>query len=269
LHREDFEEEGDAFERRREEKVLIREKDIDQIQTIEEVFDGLTLRAILKLIKRGTIQEIHGVVNAGKEGRIYWGLDSEGVELAIKIYYTKTGEFRRGMIKYIEGDPRFERFRRSNRGIIYTWAQKEFKNLQLVEKAGVSSPRPMDVYRNVLVMTFIGSDGVPAPLLKELPPSDPVEFYDKILKEVHLMYNGANLIHGDLSEYNIMNWEEAPILFDLSQAVLRSHPLADELLQRDLKNLNRYFRRRGVETLEEERLERWVKNGEEDINQDT
>jgi RIO kinase 1 len=118
-------------------------------------------------------------------------------------------------------------------------------------------------------MTFIGSDGVPAPLLKELPPSDPVKFYDKILKEVQLMYNEANLTHGDLSEYNIMNWEETPVLFDLSQAVLRSHPHAEELLERDIKNLNRYFRRLGVETMEEERLERWVKNGEEDINQDT
>jgi RIO kinase 1 len=56
----------------------------------------------------------------------------------------------------------------------------------------------------------------------------------------------AELVHGDLSEYNIMVWKGRPVIFDVSQAVSVAHPMADFLLRRDLANLNRFFNRLGV-----------------------
>mgnify|MGYP001035980991 CR=1 FL=1 len=263
--REHIERGADAIERRYEEESLMLEKRSEEFKVIEEVFDRPTLEGVYKLMRRGTIDRIHGAIKAGKEGRIYWGEGPEGAELAIKIYYTATADFRRGMLKYIHGDPRFKRVRRDPRSIIYTWTQKEFKNLQRAEEAGVNAPRPIAFYRNILVMSFIGSDGLPAPLLREIELVDPEAFYRLLLREMRLLYTGAGLVHGDLSEYNIMVWEDAPVIFDVSQAVLKVHPLSDALIRRDIGNVNAYFRRLRVEVADAERMERWVRGGAEDI----
>lgn len=258
--------EADGIERRYEEKSLMLERRSEDFEVEEAVFDKLTLEAVYRLIHRKVINRIHGVIKAGKEARIYWGEAPEGGELAIKIYYTATAEFRRGMKKYIDGDPRFDRVRRDTRGIIYAWAQKEFKNLMLAEDANVNAPRPVEVYRNVLVMGFIGRDGVPAPLLREVELADPETFYRRLLDEMWLLYARGELVHGDLSEYNIMVWEDAPVIFDLAQAVLRVHPMSDVLIRRDIDNVNGYFGSLGVEVFDAEKVEMWVKGESERLS---
>jgi RIO kinase 1 len=198
-------------------------------------------------MNKGVIHEIHGVVKAGKESRVYWGKDKDGKELAIKIYLTVSAEFRKGMLKYIEGDPRFKGLRRDTRSLVFAWAQKEFKNLEQATAAKVRVPKPIAVKNNVLVMEFIGKNGISAPSMKEQTPKNPEKIYKILLTYLKRLYRKAELVHGDLSEYNIMIWKSRPVLFDMSQAVPLSHPLADFLLQRDLKNLNRYFNRLGVD----------------------
>lgn len=262
---EEFEEKGDRIERRYEEEALFKEKNKEDFRVIEEVFDRLTIQGILRLYKRGVIDELHGVVNAGKEARVYWGLDPAGIELAIKIYYTHTADFRKGMMKYIQGDPRFKRIRKNPRSIVYTWNQKEFSNLQLCKEAGVNVPKPIDFYRNILVMTFIGYDGIPAPLLREEDPQEPAAFYELILDEMQQMWQKAGLVHGDLSEYNLMVFEEKPVVFDVSQAMLIIHPMADMLVDRDIQNINYYFQKLGVETREKGELKEWITGDTEDL----
>ena len=71
---------------------------------------------------------------AGKESKLYWGKDKEGNNLAIKIFLTVSAEFKKGMLIYIQGDPRFTRVKRDTRSLIYLWAQKEFKNLHTAFK---------------------------------------------------------------------------------------------------------------------------------------
>ncbi len=246
----------------------MREKRSEEFDVIEEVFDKPTLEGIYRLIHKKVIDRIHGVIKAGKEARVYWGTGPEGEELAIKIYYTRTSEFRKGMMMYIEGDPRFERVRRNVMGrdnLIYTWTQKEYANLKLAAEAGVNVPKPIDFLRNILVMSFIGKDGVPAPLLREVDLDDPDAFYRKVLEQIRLLYKSAGLVHGDLSEYNVMVWEDAPVIFDVSQAVLAAHPLSDEFLERDIKTVNDYFKRLGVEAIGIETVEAWVKGGTEEL----
>ncbi|HDM45200.1 serine protein kinase RIO [Candidatus Bathyarchaeota archaeon] len=201
----------------------------------------------------GVISEVIGVVKAGKESRLYWGKGPNGEDLAIKIYLTTSAEFRRGMLPYIEGDPRFKRVKRDTHSLVYVWAQKEFKNLKLAYEAGVKVPKPIAVNKNVLVMEFIGEDGVSAPLLKEVEVKDPKSMYKKILENIKKLYR-CGLVHSDLSEYNIMVFDDEVFLFDLSQAVPLEHPMAEEFLMRDLRNLVRFFRKLGLRLPEPESI---------------
>jgi len=147
-------------EKKYETERLMKEKRSEDYAVFEEVFDRSTLMIIYGLLNKGTIDEIYGVVKAGKEARIYWGRDSDGNELAIKIYLTISADFKKGMLPYIEGDPRFAHVRRDTRSLIYVWAQKEFKNLQRAHEAGIRVPRPIEVKKNVLLMTSSGRMGL-------------------------------------------------------------------------------------------------------------
>ncbi|MEM2994746.1 MAG: serine protein kinase RIO [Candidatus Bathyarchaeia archaeon] len=250
-------------EREYEVEQLMKEKRSEEYEALEEVFDRSTLMVIYDFLNKGVIDEIHGVVKAGKEARVYWGKDKQGNELAIKIYLTVSAEFRKGMLKYIEGDPRFKGVKRDTRSLIFAWAQKEFKNLELASAAKVHVPKPIAVKNNVLIMEFIGKNGVSAPSMKEQPPKNPEKTYKTLLGYLKRLYCKAELVHGDLSEYNIMIWRGQPVLFDVSQAVPLSHPMADFLLQRDLKNLNAFFSRLGVNVFPLEECYRMVTgNGE-------
>jgi len=239
-------------------KQLMKDKRSEEYEVLEEVFDRSTLMTIYDFLNKGTISEIFGVVKAGKEARIYWGKDSEQKELALKIYLTISAEFKKGMLPYIEGDPRFAHVRRGTRSLVYAWAQKEFKNLIRAYDVGVRVPKPIAVSKNVLIMEFIGEEGVSAPLLKEAFLQKPREIYKKLLTYVKKLYQEARLVHADLSEYNVMIWKNEPVLFDVSQAVLLEHPMANKFLQRDLENLSRYFKGLVVPILSQEEMFRWV-----------
>ncbi|MEM1539279.1 MAG: serine protein kinase RIO [Candidatus Bathyarchaeia archaeon] len=240
---------------------LMKEKRSEEYEVLEEVFDRSTLMVIYDFLNNGTIDKIYGVVKAGKESRVYWGKNREGEEIAIKIYLTVSAEFRKGMLKYIEGDPRFKGVKHDTRSLIFAWAQKEFKNLEQALAAKVRVPKPIAVKNNVLVMEFIGENGVCAPSLKEQPPESPEKIYKILLLYLKRLYRRAELVHGDLSEYNVMIWKGRPVLFDLSQAVPVSHPMAHFLLNRDINNINRFFSRLGVEVLPVDEVYRRITSG--------
>jgi len=240
---------------------LMKEKRSEEYEVLEEVFDRSTLLTIYDFLNKRTIDEIYGVVKAGKEARIYWGRDSNGKELAIKIYLTISAEFKKGMLPYIEGDPRFAHVRRDTRSLVYAWAQKEFKNLQRAYEVGVRVPQPIAVNKNVLIMDFIGENGVSAPLMKEISPKNPMRVYRQLLTHLRRLYRKARLVHADLSEYNIMIWKGKAVIFDVSQAVPLEHPMADQLLKRDLENLYRYFNKLNVDVLSVEEMYRRITGG--------
>lgn len=216
---------------------------------LEEVFDRTTIMTIYKFMNNEIIDEIYGVVKAGKEARIYWGKAPNGEELAIKIYLISAAEFRKGMLPYIVGDPRFVGIRRDSRSLIYAWAQKEFKNLQRAQNSGVRVPKPIAVEKNVLVMEFVGKNGVSAPILKEVSLRNPKRVYRQLLRYLKKLYQKGGLVHADLSEYNIMAWKGKPVIFDVSQSVTVEHPMAGRYLRRDLQNINKYFKKLDIEVL--------------------
>ncbi|MCW4021030.1 MAG: serine protein kinase RIO [Candidatus Bathyarchaeota archaeon] len=244
-----------------ETEQLMKEKRSEEYEALEEVFDRPTLMTVYDLMNKGWIDEIYGAIKAGKESKLYWGKHPDGKELAIKIYLTVSSEFRKGMLTYITGDPRFKYVKRDTRSLIYTWARKEFRNLNEAYDAKVRVPKPFKVQNNILLMEFIGKAGVSAPLLKEVELEDPERTYKRILLYVKRLYRKAKLVHGDLSEYNIMVWKGKPVIFDVSQAVNLKHPNSEQFLKRDLENLNRYFKRTGVDVHTTEEALRRVTGG--------
>ena len=243
-------------------EALMKNKRSEDYQVIEEVFDKSTLMVIYDFMNKQVIDEIHGVVNAGKEARVYYGKDPDGKELAIKIYLTSSAEFKKGMLPYIEGDPRFSHVRRDTRSLIYTWAQKEYKNLLRAKEAKVNVPEALAIQKNVLIMEFIGKKGERAPLMKETDLEDAEKTFKHLLTYVKRLYSKAGLVHADLSEYNIMIWKGKPVIFDVAHSVLVKHPMANTFLRRDLQNLHRYFKRKVPDILSvDEMYEKVIASG--------
>ncbi len=222
--------------------------------TVEEVFDQTTRMVVFDMLNSGILYELNGAVSSGKEAKVYWGTNKEGVDLAVKIYLTSSAEFKKGMHKYIEGDPRFKDVKHDTRSLMAVWAQKEFRNLGEAFAAKVRVPKPIAVKSNVVVMEFIGEKGVSAPSLKEQPPANPERVYKTIVTYLKRLYQKAKIVHGDLSEYNIMMWKSRPVVFDVSQSVSIQHPLADFMIKRDIANVNRFFNRLDVKIIPDEEL---------------
>lgn len=224
----------------RESRMKIKRS--EEYEVLEAVFDKPTLLTLYSMMNAGILDYLNGVVSTGKEARVYWGV-KDGQDLAVKIYYTVTSSFKK-RLAYMIGDPRFKAFKRTSRGLTEVWAKKEYKNLKQAYEAGISVPKPIAVKKNVLVMTFIGKDGKPAPLLAESEVEQ--EDYDTIISMIKRLYKDANIVHADLSEYNIFKYEGRIIFFDFGSGVDVSHPEAAEFLMRDINNINRFFLKRGL-----------------------
>ena len=172
--------------------------------------------------------------------------------VAVKIYRIATSDFKK-MDYYLKGDPRFNVKTKNKRKIIYSWVTKEFKNLTRLENAGVRVPKPITSANNVLLIEFIGDEnGNPAQPVRNQPPENPDEFWNLLLVDLKRFVNDAKLVHGDLSNYNILNLDEMPVIIDVSQSVVLDNPISRELLERDINTLVREYTKLGVETSFEE-----------------
>lgn len=245
----------DAFEALEHRIMALRENSRtgDERKTLDEVFDRDTMLGIYKLMTDGYIDTIQYPISTGKEGNVFAAADEEGKLYALKIYRTSNATFNR-IARYIEGDKRFKGITGSRRKVIYAWASKEFRNLQRLKDAGVKVPSPIRYHRNMLVMQYIGSKKGPAPLLRNVVLEDPERTYEIILEYMRLAYQGAQLVHADLSEYNILYHRKAPVIIDVGQAVLTDHVNARDFLNRDIENINRFFKGLEVKIMDREEV---------------
>jgi len=239
----------DALEQKKVDSKRI--KKIDQSKkraVIESVFDERTIFQLNKILTNGPLKEIEGIISAGKEANVYLAYDQDGNEVAIKIYKIDSNTSK-WMRNYIVGDPRFKRIPNNISKIIYLWAGKEYKNLSRAYKAGLSVPKPIFIKNNILIMEYIGFGPIPAPKLKDIKnPQENKKLVPKILEFIKELYQKAKLVHGDLSEFNILYHNQKPIIIDISQAVHTQHPKAEVYLVRDIKNMFNYFEKMGIKT---------------------
>ena len=237
-----------------------RIKDSDDRKVSSEIFDKATLQVLYKLANQGHLDVLNGAISTGKEANVLKGIKDDGSIVAVKIYRIATSDFKK-MQYYIAGDPRFNVRSSNKRQLINNWVNKEFRNLTRLKDAGVNVPEAITSLNNVLIIEFIGDkEGNPAPTVKNLPPEDPNDFYEKLVNQMDRFINKANLIHGDLSSYNILNFNEEPVIIDVSQSVVRDHIIANELLERDIKNISFEFSKMGVDTSIEDLTNRLIKD---------
>jgi RIO kinase 1 len=221
-----------------------RLKDADQFKVEDSVFDDATYAAIYKLVQDGHITAFGGPISTGKEAHVFEALAPEDRDVAVKIYRTSASNFRQ-MREYLEGDPRFEGLGSDQKDVVVAWTQKEFSNLGRAREAGARVPVPLAVQRNVLVMELIGEEGNPAPRLQEVQIENPQTAFEVIREYMRRLYD-AGLVHGDLSEYNVVVHGGELVVIDVGQAVTIHHPNVEEFLERDCRNVADYFARQGI-----------------------
>ncbi len=220
-------------------------------KTIDEVFDESTLKVLYRLMTQDVFEYIDYPISTGKEAKVFRGMTRDGDAVAIKVMRINTAVFK-DYRQYIEGDYRFKKVGRG-RKMVFTWTRKEFSNLKRMHEGGLPVPRPINVNKNVIVMECLESQGETAPMLKSLKLEEDLiqEIHDKLVDYLVKLVREVKLVHGDLSEYNILMVEDEPYMIDVSQSVPLTHPLAQDLFERDVDNLVRYFSGLGVETTRE------------------
>ena len=205
----------------------------EKFKTYGDVFDQFTIRNLFEMSSKGHFLELQSPVSIGKEANIFTANTGEK-PIIVKIYRLETCDFNR-MYDYIKYDARYLNLKAKRREIIFSWAQREFRNLMKAREAGVRVPLPIQCKDNILLLEMIG-DTEPSPKLKDQHPQDPDKFMKKVIEYIRKMYK-AGLVHGDLSAFNILNWNEQPVFIDISQGTTTKSMNAEELLERDVKNI--------------------------------
>ena len=235
-------------------------KSPEKFKTFGNVFDEFTILTIQKIMDKQIIDGLLGPLSIGKESNVFVA-KKDGQNVIAKIYRLETCDFKR-MYDYLKYDPRFDHLQKKRRHIIFSWVQREFRNLHLARQAGLRVPTPMLASNNVLIEEFIGEPTrdieAAAPKLKDYYPENPEQFY-KETKEMIKKLLEAGLVHADLSPFNILNHEEKPVFIDFSQATPLKNPRAHEYFLIDAKNIVNFFSKCKVKCSIDEFEEMWAK----------
>ena len=217
-------------------KLLIRTKVAYVGYSLNYVgYDCLALNA---LVKANIIESLGKSLGVGKEADVYDAMNPDGKRVAIKFHRLGRQSFKQTRRKRGYGLTQ-ERA---------TWlfqshlaAEKEFQAMQLVYANGVSVPEPISQNRHVIAMGMIEGDQ----LSKYKQIAQPQKILKEILQNVRKTYTKAHIVHGDLSEYNVILKPDGHILIiDWPQFVKTSQVNVGEYLERDLRNVLTFFTRR-------------------------
>jgi len=168
---------------------------------------------------------------------------------AVKIFKTTVSEFK-NRAEYTSSSHYFGEASQANlRSVIKLWARKEFTNLKHIFEAGIACPEPIVVRNHVLLMRLIGDDGNPAPQLRHVrfpSAASAAAAYLQCVQLLRALYQDAGLVHGDLSEFNLLYWKKTVYVIDVSQAVACDSQNALGFLRRDISNISAFFKKAGL-----------------------
>lgn len=199
-------------------------------------YDILALHTLRKMNKVVSISPTP--IGAGKEAEVYVGEAPGGLKVVLKFHRTGTSSFIHVR--------RFRAFLKKRRHLTKLYearlsAQMEYIALVEVFDAGGKVPEPIAANRHVVAMRYI--DGLE---LYRVDPADP----RAVLEDVEATVEAAlsrGIIHGDLTQYNVLVAGDEAYVIDWPQWVPIHHPNASEILSRDLIELNNYFKKYNIE----------------------
>lgn len=229
----------------------------DKYKVYGNVFDQYTLRNLNRLSARQLFDELKSPISIGKEANVFSAEHPDSCAIIVKIYRLQSCNFNK-MYDYLCQDPRFIGLKRQRRKIIFAWTQREYRNLMKARELGVNVPRPLEVLDNILLLEYLGDpyEEQPAYQLKDLDykrmeQSQIDQIFDDVVLNMRKLHKGG-LVHGDLSEFNILYYDEIVHFIDFSQATTDNSRDYVELLDRDCLNIARFFTKVGKEVTHEE-----------------
>lgn len=211
-----------------------------------------TPKSIEPLIEDGLVDEVLRSLKSGKEATVYV-VSSGGQIRCAKVYKEVEKRNFRNQTQYQEGrkERNSRRARAMSKGSNYgrkeqesAWQNAEVDALYRLAAAGVRVPQPHGCFDGVLLMELVtDKDGYAAPRLNdvELTPEQAREYHGFMMMEVVRMLC-AGIVHGDLSEFNVLLGADGPVIIDLPQAVnAAGNNHAFSMLERDVNNMADYF----------------------------
>jgi RIO kinase 1 len=226
--------------------------------TIEHFLDEGLVTKVLRPIKSGKEASVH--LCRGNRSTIGHDL------VALKVYHPLDRRDFRDESIYRDGEwikerrirvalAKKTRFGREVQGGI--WVHREWETLRTLSATGAAVPEPIAWTGDAILMSYVGDEDVAAPQLHRYRP-DPGEaqgLFDQLMAQVERFLYG-NVIHGDLSPFNVLVWEGRVTVIDLPQAIdPRKNRHAEHLLERDVRRICDHFARLGVRS-DPERLSR-------------
>ena len=211
-----------------------------------------TPKRIEPLVEDGLVDEVLRQLMSGKEAMVYVVRCGEEIRCA-KVYKEANKRAFRQSADYTEGrkTKNSRRARAMEKGSKYgrqateeAWQSAEVDALYRLAAAGVRVPQAYNFHEGVLLMELItDASGDAAPRLNDiqLPPDVAREYHRSLIREVVRMLC-AGIVHGDLSEFNVLVDSHGPVIIDLPQAVdAAGNNNAFSMLERDVRNLATYF----------------------------
>jgi RIO kinase 1 len=209
-------------------------------------------KRIEPLVEDGVVDSVLRQLMSGKEATVYVVQCGDEIRCA-KVYKEANQRGFHQAVHYTEGRKvkNSRQARAMEKGSRYgrkeqesAWQRSEVDALYKLAAAGVRVPHPYGFYEGVLLMELVSDEnGAPAPRLNDLELSEQQawEFHATLIRQVVLMLC-AGIVHGDLSEFNILVDSHGPVIIDLPQAVDASaNNNASRMLERDVDNLANYF----------------------------
>ncbi len=211
-----------------------------------------TPKRLAAMLEEGLVDEVIGQLMSGKEATVYVVRCGDHIRCA-KVYKEANQRSFRNNASYQEGRKvkNSRQARAMEKGSRYgrkmqeeVWQSAEVDALYRLAAAGVRVPQPHICFEGVLLMDLVvDADGHAAPRLNDVELSEELalEYHAMLVNQVVRMLC-AGIIHGDLSEYNILVGEGGPVIIDLPQAIdAAGNSNAAEMLERDVNNLKTYF----------------------------
>jgi len=196
------------------------------------------LLALHTLVEKNIVSQLGPLIGKGKESDVYSCMDDNENIYALKIYRMGRTSFK--SIKRSR-DLTGERSHLSWLYINRLAAKKEFEVLKMIYKLNLNTPKPIGYNRHIVVMSYLrGKELVYYKSIK-----NPDKIFNRIIKQMEIIYQKANIIHGDLGEFNIVLDEKGNILIiDWLQWIPSDHPNATSILERDIRNVCNYFQKK-------------------------
>jgi RIO kinase 1 len=239
--------------------------------------EGWLLDSLAHFYEQRWISDVVSRIKAGKEASVYLCRSGQQVEaplVAAKVYRPRMLRNLKNDQLYREGRDALDEdgnpiddlgmLKAQHKRSVYgeqirhqSWIAHEYQTLACLYESGADVPRPYEMAANAILMEYIGSEAFAAPTLNTvtLEAAEITTLYERLLRNLGIMLSNE-IVHGDLSAYNVLYWEGDITMIDFPQVVSpKRNRSAYAIFERDVTRLCEYFVKQGL-SLKPQRLSR-------------